>query len=90
MLAAGITEPLRVTAALTNGDRVYAVRYASDEQPPTLYAKRMVDREGMLIVSEPLDDSREGWQAIPPQHVATVSPTAIATSPLPRFSALQS
>jgi predicted glutamine amidotransferase len=33
----GVTEPLRLTAALTDGVRVYAVRYASDRAAPTLF-----------------------------------------------------
>lgn len=78
MLKAGITEPLRVTAAMTRGDKVYAVRYASDPEPPTLYTKRMLDRDGVLVVSEPLDELHDNWSAIPPQQFLTVTPTAIS------------
>ncbi len=77
MLAAGIEEPLRFTAAFTKGDRVYAVRYASDPEPPTLYTRAMSDREGMLVVSEPLDDTRDGWQAVAPQQLILASPGAV-------------
>lgn len=89
MLEAGITEPLRFTAAFTRGDRVYAVRYATDAAPPTLYTRPMRDREGMLIVSEPLDDVRDGWIEVPPQHLITATPAGIASLPLPVVSSLE-
>src|SRR5262249_53705725 len=82
MKQAGIEEPLRVTAAFTKGDRVYAARYATDPEPPTLYTGRMTDREGMLIVSEPLDDAREQWNAIPAQHLLTATPTTVRITPI--------
>ena len=89
MLAAGIEEPLRFTAAFTRGDRVFAVRYATDGQPPTLYTRAMTDREGTLIVSEPLDDVRDGWTAVPPQHFMTATPSGIQTLPIPVVSTLE-
>lgn len=82
MLKAGVVEPLRVTAAFTNGDKVYAVRYATDDEPPTLYTRRSQDRQGMLVVSEPLDDTREHWTAIPAQHFLTATATTITSLPL--------
>jgi predicted glutamine amidotransferase len=82
MHKAGIEEPLRVTAAFTKGDRVHAVRYATDLEPPTLYTKPMLDREGMLIVSEPLDDVRQDWTSIPRQHVLTATGTTTTIEPL--------
>lgn len=78
----GVEEPLRVTAAFTKGDHVHAVRYASDAQPPTLYTKSMDDREGTLIVSEPLDDVRDTWRSIPAQHLITITSTSVTATPL--------
>jgi predicted glutamine amidotransferase len=64
MTEAGATEPLRFTAALTNGEDLYAFRWACDARPPTLYHR---EHEGALIVvSEPLDGTRGGWTAVPP------------------------
>ena len=34
---AGIDEPLRLTAAFTDGSRIFAVRYSSDRSSPSLY-----------------------------------------------------
>ncbi|MFZ4787349.1 MAG: class II glutamine amidotransferase [Beijerinckiaceae bacterium] len=63
MLEAGITEPLRFAAALTDGQHLYAFRWASDDKPPTLYWR---ERNGaLLVVSEPIDHTHEGWEEIP-------------------------
>jgi predicted glutamine amidotransferase len=63
MRHAGIDEPLRFCAALSDGDGLLAFRLASDAQPPTLYLRH--DARGCVIASEPLDDNHAGWQAIP-------------------------
>jgi glutamine amidotransferase len=62
-LAAGVTEALRFTAALTDGERLWAFRWASDSRPATLYWRQ--DAVGLTVVSEPIDDEGEGWNAVP-------------------------
>lgn len=70
MIDAGVTEPLRLTAALTDGQRIHAVRYASDGHPPTLYWRR---RNGqVVIVSEPLDQNTDDWTALEDGHALVV------------------
>ena len=78
MRAAGETEPLRVTAAFTNGREIYAVRYASNGKPETLYTRQRRDNAGRLLVSEPLDDGRDDWLAVPPQSFVTVTRENVA------------
>jgi predicted glutamine amidotransferase len=56
-------EPLRFTAALTDGEDLYAFRWACDGRPATLYHR---ERDGALVVvSEPLDREQNGWTAVP-------------------------
>ncbi len=62
MRGRGIEQPLRFAAALADGDRLHAFRYASDDQPPTLYQRRT--QGGVVIASEPLDDDEVGWEPI--------------------------
>jgi len=62
MTRAGIGEPLRMTAVLSDGNRVYALRYATDPHPPTLYWSRM--GEQLLVVSEPLDHEASHWNEV--------------------------
>jgi len=68
MQAEQVSEPFRMTAALSDGQAVYAIRYSSDAQPPSLY---WCDDGGRLIVvSEPLDEQGEKkWRPVPPSHV---------------------
>jgi glutamine amidotransferase len=88
MRAAGIAEPLRLTAAFTRGDVVHAVRYATDRSPPTLYTKSMPDHSGMLVVSEPLDGERQGWSVVPEQHLISVTRERVDVVPLPSTASL--
>jgi len=78
MRVAGIEEPLRVTAAVTDGDQVWAVRYSSDRQSPSLFFRGggpLLVEDGhcglgagagtILIVSEPLDGDDTEWTEVP-------------------------
>jgi predicted glutamine amidotransferase len=57
----GIDEPLRLAAALSDGERLHVFRLASDGQPPTLYVRS--GPAGTTVASEPLDDGA-GWKPI--------------------------
>lgn len=57
---------LRLTAALSDGQRLYAVRYATNEDPPTLYHRWSDTRGGRAVVSEPLESDESDWQEVPP------------------------
>jgi ergothioneine biosynthesis protein EgtC len=58
---------LRFTAALCNGREIYAFRYALNDSANSLYYRR--SRYGTVIASEPLDDDRAGWTAVPENSV---------------------
>lgn len=69
---AGIEEALRFTAAYTDGESLYACRWACDGRPPSLY---MRDGGGnLLVVSEPTDDRAQGWREIPRGCVLVARP----------------
>jgi len=80
MQRANVSEPLRFTSAFTDGRTLYAIRYASDLQPPTLYTRVCDEIAGTLVVSEPLDDGRSGWIAVPPQSFVTITHGRIAVT----------
>jgi glutamine amidotransferase len=63
MREAGIGEPLRFAAAFTDGESLYAYRWASDARPPTLYVRDADDH--IIVVSEPIDDRARGWREVP-------------------------
>ena len=74
MQRAGVTCPLRFTAAFSDGRKLYALRYASDQEPPSLYTRRGSDSTATLVVSEPLDEAAEGWQPVPAQSFLPFAP----------------
>ena len=67
MRRADVSAPLRFTAALTDGRAIWAFRWASDAAPPTLYYRQQAC--GLVVVSEPIDDERDDWHAVPAGHV---------------------
>jgi glutamine amidotransferase len=73
----GNAEPLRFTAAATDGSSVYAVRYSTVIVPETLYVRRISRANGHLMASEPLDDGRTDWEAVPQQSVVVLAPGQI-------------
>ncbi|MFB2549910.1 class II glutamine amidotransferase [Ensifer soli] len=56
---------LRFTSAFSDGEQLYAVRYASDWKAPTLYAAPMGPDGGYCLVSEPLTEDQGAWVEIP-------------------------
>jgi predicted glutamine amidotransferase len=73
MREAGTEEPLRFTAALGNGDTLYAFRFASDGLAPSLYYK--CTDGGAVVVSEPLDSDQSGtWMKVPQGAALKFSP----------------
>jgi predicted glutamine amidotransferase len=75
----GVEESLWMTVAATDGRAIYAVRYASDGEAPTLYHSREMDdvyrinpalqqalgRSTRVVVSEPVGEYHEMWESIP-------------------------
>ncbi len=68
--AAGVEEPFHATFALSEGWRLWVVRWASDGDPPTLYGTA---GEGFdLLVSEPLDEDVSRWKRIEPNSLLSI------------------
>lgn len=66
----GIKEPLRFAASLSDGESIYAFRWSSDTKPPTLYFCEQPDH--VVVASEPVDERRDCWQAVPPNTCVVV------------------
>ncbi len=69
MQLAGLKEPLRFTSALSDGETLYAFRWATDDLAPSLYWRE--DAGGVLVASEPVDLAREQWREVPKGCVLT-------------------
>jgi predicted glutamine amidotransferase len=59
----GIDEPLRFSAALSDGERLHVFRLASDGKPPSLYVR--TGPAATVVASEPLDDLQGDWRPVP-------------------------
>ncbi len=77
---AGIEPALKLTAAFSDGEALYAVRHATDDHAPTLYTSAFRDG-GRCIVSEPFDRDGGDWQAIPPSSFVTMTKDSMAIRP---------
>ena len=60
-----------MTAALADGQKLYAVRYATDDAAPSLYHRWSDTRAGRAVVSEPLEAEEGGWEEVPPYSFCT-------------------
>ena len=96
MAARGIDEPFRMTAAMADGDRMVALRYASDPDPPSLYyaegeeidvqaetVRFSAGRGSVLVLSEPLDRHEGPWREVPPGHILETRGGLARVTPLP-------
>jgi len=77
----GSTPHIRLTAAFSDGKKLYAVRYATDEFAPTLYHRWSVSHQGRAVVSEPLETDEDDWQLVPPGTFCTFDGDAVAMQP---------
>ncbi len=78
--AKGAAPHVRMTAAFSDGKRLYAARYATDDKAPTLYHRWSDTRRGRAVVSEPLE-AGECWDAVPPGSFCTFDGTDVAIEP---------
>ncbi|WP_137129911.1 class II glutamine amidotransferase [Rhizobium sp. FY34] len=70
---------VRFTAAFSDGTSLYAVRYATDNRPPTLYAAPMGGNAGYCLVSEPLNDDVDAWVEIADGSAIMVTDAGLTT-----------
>ncbi len=84
----GIDVLIRFTAAFSDGETLYAVRYATDRFAPTLYSGPFAgraDRDGFCLVSEPFDDFPGTWTEIPAGSFVEINDRGLAVSPFHPF-----
>jgi predicted glutamine amidotransferase len=77
MRSRGIEEPLRFSAALSDGERLHVFRLASDGKPPSLYVRH--GRNATVVASEPLDDCDGDWLSVPAGGVLSFERPALHT-----------
>jgi len=84
----GVEKPVRMSVALSDGDAIWAFRYSTADEPPSLYFSTKVETlremypevevfqdlapESRLVVSEPLGSRVGAWNEVPPSHFGIV------------------
>lgn len=88
--AHGIDSVMRMSVAVSDGKTIWAFRYASTGEPPSLYFStkvetlraqypevpvfRTLSEEARLVVSEPLGHRAGSWNEVPPGCVGVIKP----------------
>jgi len=91
---AGIEEPVFFTACTSDGERLWSVRYSSNNESRTEYHSRHIralhDIDGtyeplpesaVIVLSEPLDELSEHWEAVPESSTLVVEKGQVTISP---------
>lgn len=78
--AKGAAPHVRMTVAFSDGRRLYAARYATDDGAPSLYHRWSEARGGRAVVSEPLETG-ECWELVPPASFCTFEGGAVRVEP---------
>jgi glutamine amidotransferase len=88
----GVGNPLQLSVAVTDGERIIAARYSSEgksrslffstdartfkQQYPEIEELQVISDEARAIVSEPLGDLAGAWNEAPESHTGIVQPGA--------------
>lgn len=78
--AEGVEAGLKLTAAFSDGESIWALRWASQGAAPTLYAATLTNG-GRCLVSEPLDPARDVWTPVPDGSLAALGPGGLSVRP---------
>ncbi|WP_420863979.1 class II glutamine amidotransferase [Algirhabdus cladophorae] len=76
----GAKNAVRLTCVMSNGSEIFAFRHASDGRAPSLYRQTSQD-SGIILASEPLDDTLGDWAPVPQNVVLKVSDNGVNATP---------
>lgn len=79
---AGADGPIKMTCVFSDGRTLFAFRYASGGQAPSLYASGMLDNGGRSLASEPLCGTAARWTSIPTDTVCAFTSEGLIMTPL--------
>lgn len=71
---AGAKPRLRMSLAISDGETLFTLRYASDDNPPSLYYRKGRNDIGWCVVSEPLERD-ETWISVTPNTFSQFNPS---------------
>jgi predicted glutamine amidotransferase len=77
----GSAPHVRATCAFSDGKTLFALRYASDDQAPTLFHRWSATRLGRAVVSEPLETDEQDWMEVPPNSFCSFAGDEVTIRP---------
>ncbi|MEM6304489.1 MAG: class II glutamine amidotransferase [Pseudomonadota bacterium] len=77
----GCRPHMRLSAALSDGEVLYALRYASDARAPSLFYRWSDEGQGWAVASEPFEPAGGGWLEVPQGSFCTFTRTKVAITP---------
>lgn len=77
----GAAPHVRCATALSDGDTLYVVRYASDDRAPTVYYQWNDTLKGWSVVSEPYETEVGGWKEVPQGSFCRFAGTEVEITP---------
>lgn len=91
---AAVEEPVKMTIAVSDGEKIFALRYSTFRNSQTLYRSRNIhalreaggeyenlSSDAVILLSEPLDDISEHWEEIPESTLLVIEPNKIKAIP---------
>lgn len=81
--ATGVTPHMRMSAAFSDGERLWAARASSDHIAPSVYYRWSDTRQGWAVVSEPLERDEGDWTELAPGHIAVFEGKKVTLALLP-------
>lgn len=80
-MQSGAAPYVRCAAALSDGETLYAIRYASDDLAPTVYYQWNDILKGWSVVSEPYESEMGGWIEVPKGSFCRFTATDVDITP---------
>ena len=80
---------VRLAVAISDGQKIWAIRYSSDAKSPSLFYKFERGLGGWCICSEPLQTDFDGWNMLPGNSIATFSKTDFEVAPFTLSEAMR-
>lgn len=71
-------KPTRIASVFSDGDHLYALRFSSDTNSPSLYVSRR-EQGDLMMASEPLDDTSDTWDPVPESTLLIADNSDIAS-----------
>jgi glutamine amidotransferase len=69
--------PVRMACVLSDGQRLFAFRFSTDDRSPSLYYSGKLDNGGFAFASEPLEGCVDRWQLMPEHSYAVIDNGAL-------------